>query len=89
MLARGWQVTYPKLKSQENKIGKLLGYTLFTLSCIAWVAVLLLPFSNFSVAQIVGATTILIILAELLFWCSIVLLGKTFWTRIKAFFIRR
>jgi hypothetical protein len=77
------------LKSQENKIVKSLGYTLFTLSCIAWVVVVLLPFSNLSMAQIAGATTVLIVLAELLFFGSLALLGKTFWVRIKTFFIRR
>ena len=62
---------------------------LFILSCIAWVVVVLLPFSNFSMAQIAVATTVLIVLAELLFLGSLALLGKTFWMRIKAFFIRR
>ena len=62
---------------------------LFILSCIAWVVVVLLPFSNFSITQIAGATTVLIVLAELLFLGSLALLGKTFWVRIKAFFIRR
>ena len=62
---------------------------LFILSCIAWVVVVLLPFSNLSIAQIAGATTVLIVLAELLFFGSLALLGKTFWVRIKAFFIRR
>jgi hypothetical protein len=49
----------------------------------------LLPFSNLSIAQIAGATTVLIVLAELLFLGSLALLGKTFWVRIKTFFIRR
>ena len=62
---------------------------LFILSCIAWVVVVLLPFSNFSMAQIAGATTVLIALAELLFLGSLALLGKTFCVRIKTFFIRR
>jgi hypothetical protein len=62
---------------------------LFILSCIAWVVVVLLPFSNFSMAQIAVATTVLIVLAELLFLGSLALLGKTFWVRIKTFFIRR
>ena len=62
---------------------------LFILSCIAWVVVVLLPFSSLSMAQIAGATTVLIVLAELLFLGSLALLGKTFWVRIKTFFIRR
>jgi hypothetical protein len=41
------------------------------------------------VAQIAGATTVLIVLAELLFFGSLALLGKTFWVRIKTFFIKR
>ena len=72
-----------------NKLGKKFGYVLFILSCIAWIVVVLLPFSNFSMAQIAGATTVLIVLAELLFLGSLALLGKTFWVRIKTFFIRR
>jgi hypothetical protein len=40
-------------------------------------------------AQIAGATTVLIVLAELLFFGSLALLGKTFWVHIKTFFIRR
>jgi hypothetical protein len=72
-----------------NKLGKQFGYVLFILSCIAWIVVVLLPFSNFSMAQIAGATTVLIVLAELLFLGSLALLGKTFWVRIKTFFIRR
>ena len=60
---------------------------LFILSCIAWIVVLLLPFSNFSITQISGATTVLIVLAELLFWCSIVLLGKTVFYKKKDRFI--
>jgi low affinity Fe/Cu permease len=77
------------LNNKENKIGKQLGYVLFILSCIAWIVVVLLPFINFSMAQIAGATTVLIVLAELLFLGSLALLGKTFWVRIKTFFIRR
>jgi hypothetical protein len=77
------------LNNQESKIRKQLGYVLFILSCIAWVVVVLLPFSNFSITQIAGATTVLIVLAELLFFGSLALLGKTFWVRIKTFFIRR
>ena len=46
------------LNNQENKIRKQLGYVLFILSCIAWVVVVLLPFSNLSIAQIAGATTV-------------------------------
>ena len=77
------------LNNKENKIEKQLGYVLFILSCIAWVVVVLLPFSNFSITQIAGETTVLIVLAELLFLGSLALLGKTFWVRIKTFFIRR
>jgi len=38
--------------------------------------------------QVAAATTFLLISGEVLFWFSLVLLGKEFWQKIKGFFKR-
>ncbi len=68
---------------------KILGYILFILSNIAWGAIFLLPFLEITTAQIASFTTILLILGEVFFWSSLLFLGKEFWLKIKAFFIRQ
>jgi len=67
---------------------KIIGYISLALSLIAWGAIALLPFIDISKGQVVGATTFLIIAGELLFWASVVLLGKEAWEKIKGMFNR-
>ena len=67
---------------------KTIGYIFLVLSFVPWGAIALLPFIDISKAQVAGATTFLIISGELLFWASIVLLGKEVWENIKGKFKR-
>ncbi len=68
---------------------KTLGYILFILSFVAWGVIALLPFGDITKVQIASFTTLLLIAGEVFFWLSLVLLGKEFWTTIKAFFTRK
>lgn len=68
------------------KLKKTIGYVLLALSFVLWVPIALLPFLDLSTEQIAGATTILIIAAEVAFFTAIALLGKEVWERIKAVF---
>lgn len=63
---------------------KIIGYTLLTLSFVAWGLIALLPFIDISKTQIAGATALLVIAGEVLFWLSILLLGKEAWEKIKS-----
>jgi len=67
---------------------KTFGYLFLIFSFVAWGAITLLPFIDISKSQVAGATTFLIISGELLFWSSIVLLGKEVWENIKGKFKR-
>lgn len=62
---------------------KTAGYTLFVLSCLAWLIILIIPFLGFSGGQTAGVITALIIIGELTFYVSILLLGKTFYNKIR------
>lgn len=66
----------------------IIGYILFVLSFVAWALIALLPFIDISKVQVAAATTFLLISGEVLFWFSLVLLGKEFWQKIKDFFKR-
>ena len=68
------------------KLKKTIGYVLLVLSFVPWAVIPLLLYSDLSKGQIAGATTILIITAEVAFVGAIALLGQEVWQRIKAVF---
>jgi hypothetical protein len=63
---------------------KLTGYILLSISCISFILIFIMPWFGFSKTQIAGITTVLIIIGEVLFYTSIFILGKTFYTKLKA-----
>jgi len=65
---------------------KTLGYVMLVVACLAWVAILLLPFMGLSLATAATFTTGLIITGEVAFFAGIALLGKEAWKKIKAVF---
>lgn len=67
---------------------KILGYILFTLSFVAWLAIALVPFMELSIEQQASASGGLFIFGEITFWVSLTILGKEFWQNIKGWFGR-
>ncbi|MEH6628780.1 MAG: transporter suffix domain-containing protein [Motiliproteus sp.] len=65
---------------------KTIGYVLLVLSFVPWGLIAVLPFLELSKTEIAGATTILIVTAEVTFVAAIALLGKEAWAHIKARF---
>lgn len=65
---------------------KACGYALLALSCLAWGAILALPFFDISVGEAAALTTGLIVIGEATFFFGIVLLGREVWEKIKAAF---
>ncbi len=65
---------------------RILGYVIFTISCILWLVPLCVGFFDMQAKQIALITTASFVLAEALFLLSIVILGKEFWNKIKRFF---
>lgn len=70
-------------KQKLSVIAKPLGYFLIALSTIAWTAVFVIPFLEFDLLEIAGIITGLIIIGEVAFYIAILLLGKSFWEKIK------
>ena len=63
-----------------------IGFFLFVLSFMAWVAIAILPFLNLSIEMGAAIATALIVGGEIAFVLSIALLGKEFLGKIKSFF---
>jgi len=69
--------------NSKSKAKKLAGYIIFGLSCILWLFILVIPWFDFTKAQIAGITTGLVIAGEVTFYLSIFILGKSFYQKIK------
>jgi hypothetical protein len=63
---------------------KVIGYILLAISCISFILIPVIPWFDFTVKQIAGITTVLIIIGEVLFYTSIFILGKSFYAKIKS-----
>jgi hypothetical protein len=63
---------------------KTTGYILFVISCLSFLMILVVPWLGFSKVQIAGITTGLIIAGEILFYTSLIILGRSFWDKIKS-----
>ena len=62
---------------------KIIGYILLLLSCLIWGLIFIIPWFDFSKSQIAVITTVLIIAGEILFYVSMIILGKSFFDKIK------
>ena len=63
---------------------KTIGYILFLISCLSFLMILIVPWLGFSKIQIAGVTTGLIIAGEILFYLSLIILGRSFYDKIKS-----
>ena len=77
------------LKERFSPFIKPLAYTLIAISTIAWTMVFVIPFLDFSVAEIAGIITALIIIGEVAFYIAILLLGKPLWEKIKHYWLQK
>jgi hypothetical protein len=67
-----------------SKLLKTLGYILLILSCLLFLLIPVVPWFNFSAAQIAGISAGLIISGEILFYLSLFILGRSFFDKIKS-----
>lgn len=64
---------------------KIFGFILLGISCLSFLLILVFPWLGFTGKQIAVITTTLIITGEVTFWVSILILGKSFYQKIKNF----
>lgn len=63
-----------------------LGWFLFIVSFLPWLAILfIVPFLPIDLAQKTAIDVVLVVVAEVCFWVSVVLLGKEVVTKYRRF----
>jgi len=77
----------PSSLNSEN-MKKAIGYSLFVLSFITWGAIAVVPFLDLSIGMATAYTTGLLIIGEIAFFLSMILLGKDFLMKIKKFWVK-
>ena len=68
--------TCNRLVEAMSGIGNLLGWVLFTASWILFAAAFVVPWLGLSPGVIAASVATLLIAAEIIFWVSVILLGK-------------
>jgi hypothetical protein len=63
---------------------KTIGYIILVISCISYLMILVIPWLGFSKIQIAGIMTGLIIVGETSFYISLLILGRSFYNKIKS-----
>ena len=63
---------------------KIIGYILLLISCLLFLLILIVPWFGFSKIQITEIITGLIIAGEILFYLSLIILGKSLYEKIKS-----
>jgi hypothetical protein len=62
---------------------KITGYILLTISTLSFIMFFIVPWFDLTKAQMAGISTVLVIIGEVLFYLSMLILGKTFYAKIK------
>jgi hypothetical protein len=65
---------------------KITGYVILILSCLLFLSIPVIPFLGFTGGRIAAITTGLFIAGEVTFYTSLIILGKTFYEKLKSKF---
>jgi len=69
--------------TKKSELFKIIGYILLSISCLLFILIPVVPWFGFSTGQIAGITAGLLIAGEILFYLSLIILGRTFFDKIK------
>jgi hypothetical protein len=68
----------------KSELFKIIGYILLSISCFLFILIPIVPWFDFSAGQIAGITAGLLIAGEILFYLSLIILGRSFFNKIKT-----
>jgi hypothetical protein len=69
---------------KKSELLKITGYIILAVSCILFILIPVVPWFDFSAGQIAGITAVLLIAGEILFYLSLIMLGRSFFDKIKT-----
>ena len=68
---------------KKSELIKIIGYIVLSVSCILFILIPVVPWLGFTGGQIAGITAGLLIAGEILFYSSLIILGRSFYDKIK------
>jgi hypothetical protein len=68
----------------KRELFKIAGYIILSISCLLFLLIPVVPWFDFTAAQKAGIAAVLLIAGEILFYLSLIILGRTFFDKIKA-----
>ncbi len=68
----------------KKELLKIAGFIILSISCILFILIPVVPWFHFSAGQIAGITAGLLIAGEILFYLSLIILGRSFFDKIKS-----
>ncbi|OFY69997.1 MAG: hypothetical protein A2Y71_12095 [Bacteroidetes bacterium RBG_13_42_15] len=69
---------------KKSELFKITGYIILSVSCILFILIPVVPWFDFSAGQIAGITAGLLIAGEILFYISLIIVGRSFFDKIKT-----
>jgi len=69
---------------KKSKLLRITGFVILAVSCILFILIPVVPWFDFSAAQIAGISAGLLIAGEILFYLSLFILGREFYDKIKS-----
>jgi hypothetical protein len=69
---------------KRKELFKIAGYIILTISCLLFILIPVVPWFDFSAGKIAGITAGLLIAGEILFYLSLIILGRSFFDKIKT-----
>ncbi len=63
---------------------KIAGYIILSISCMLFILIPVVPWFDFSAAQTAGIAAGLLIAGEIMFYLSLLILGRSFYDKIKS-----
>jgi len=68
---------------KRSELFKLAGYIILSISCLLFILIPVVPWFDLTGGQIAGITAGLLIAGEILFYLSLIILGRSFYQKIK------
>ena len=68
----------------KSELFKIIGYVILSVSCFLFILIPIVPWFDFSTVQKAGISAGLLIAGEILFYVSLIILGRSFFDKIKA-----
>jgi hypothetical protein len=69
---------------KNSHILKIIGFIILSVSCLLFLMIPVVPLLDFSAARIAGISAGLLIAGEILFYLSLLILGRSFFDKIKS-----